>query len=73
MTMSGNSEREFDDDVAGIVEKLEGLPLFKRRDKSAVSLALTILAARYAAEDQGTKDDFVANAGEVWDLEEARA
>jgi hypothetical protein len=71
--MSGNSEREFDDDVAGIVEKLEGLPLFKRRDKSAVSLALTILAARYAADDDGDKESFVENAEKVWEMEEARA
>jgi hypothetical protein len=58
----------FDDDVAGIVEKLEGMPLFRRRDATAVSHALLILAARYAQDERGSKEDFVGSAEDAWEL-----
>jgi hypothetical protein len=61
--------RQFDEQVSEIVGKLEELPLFRRRDKSAASLALNILAARFAAEEGGSREDYVASAGDAWDLE----
>jgi hypothetical protein len=64
-----NEAQAFDEDVAEIVGKLEGLPLFRRRDKSAASLALMLLSARFASEEDGTKSDFVESAGDAWDLE----
>lgn len=69
--MSKESE-SFDDEVAGIVQKLEELPLFRRRDKAAASLAMLILGARFAMEEQGTKNDFVESANDAWELEAAR-
>ncbi len=71
MTQEARSD-QFDDQVAEVVGKLEGLPLFARRDKSASSLALQILAARFAAEEGASREDFIGAAGNAWTLEEAR-
>jgi hypothetical protein len=69
LTERAGTPGAFDDEVAEIVAKVAALPLFRRRDATAVSHALLILAARYAVEERGSQEDFVGSAEDAWKLE----
>jgi hypothetical protein len=73
LTERASTPDAFDEDVAQIVEKVAALPLFRRRDATAVSHALLILSARYALEERGSKEDFIGSAEDAWNLESSTA